>query len=220
MSVAEKSVKSISTTKNKILNESLELFASKGFEGVSVRDIADRVGIRNSALYKHFETKQAILDTLVEEISEHYQSSLFDISRFVSDKKELKEACSGLFRLLTEDKEVSCLLRILSMEQYSNPTMAVYFNELFIKLPLATTENMAAHVVTNPRVTEKSGASGKSRAAKKTDSKKSVQNNEFSVSEIALSLYSPILALACSQLGTKRGTKELPGYFETLIEKI
>ena len=53
-------------TKELILLEALKLFADKGYEGVSVRDIAAEVGIRQSSLYKHFESKQDIFDTLVE----------------------------------------------------------------------------------------------------------------------------------------------------------
>ena len=49
-----------------IMEESLKLFSVYGFEAVSVRTIADKVGIGNSALYKHFESKQAIFDALVE----------------------------------------------------------------------------------------------------------------------------------------------------------
>ena len=44
-------------TKELILLEALKLFADKGYEGVSVRDIAAEVGIRQSSLYKHFDRK-------------------------------------------------------------------------------------------------------------------------------------------------------------------
>ena len=51
-------------TKESILLKALELFADRGYEGVSVRDIAAEVGIRQSSLYKHFAGKQDIFDTL------------------------------------------------------------------------------------------------------------------------------------------------------------
>ena len=38
-----------------ILLEALKLFADKGDDGVTVRDIATEVGIRQSSLYKHFK---------------------------------------------------------------------------------------------------------------------------------------------------------------------
>ena len=54
------------TTKEKIIDESLSLFSIKGYKGTSVKNIADAVGIKDASLYKHFKSKQEILDTLVE----------------------------------------------------------------------------------------------------------------------------------------------------------
>ena len=53
-------------TKDKILIEALSLFSVSGFSGVSVRDIAKAVGIRESAIYKHYKNKQQLFDTIVE----------------------------------------------------------------------------------------------------------------------------------------------------------
>ena len=54
------------TTKEKILCTALELFSQRGYDGVSVRDIARAVGIRESSIYNHFKSKQAIFDGIVE----------------------------------------------------------------------------------------------------------------------------------------------------------
>ncbi|MEG2898597.1 MAG: TetR/AcrR family transcriptional regulator, partial [Eubacterium sp.] len=54
------------TTKEKIAEESLNLFSTKGFNAVSVRDIARAVGIKESSIYNHYKNKQAIFDSLVE----------------------------------------------------------------------------------------------------------------------------------------------------------
>ncbi|MBL8920392.1 MAG: TetR/AcrR family transcriptional regulator [Myxococcaceae bacterium] len=53
-------------TRREILDRALELFATKGFTGSSMRDIARAVGVRESALYHHFPNKQAILQTVLE----------------------------------------------------------------------------------------------------------------------------------------------------------
>ena len=55
-------------TKEVILYESLKLFADKGYDGVTVRDIAAEVGIKQSSLYKHYKSKQEIFDTLVTQM--------------------------------------------------------------------------------------------------------------------------------------------------------
>ena len=59
-------------TKQEILEASLELFSMQGFEATSISQIAGAVGIRKASLYSHFESKQAILDALVEEVLEQY----------------------------------------------------------------------------------------------------------------------------------------------------
>lgn len=55
-------------TRREILDAALDLFAARGFYGTSTRDIARRVGVRESALYHHFASKAAILHALLEEL--------------------------------------------------------------------------------------------------------------------------------------------------------
>ena len=52
-------------TKQRILEEAMKLFSIQGFDAVSIRTIADAVGVGNSALYKHFSSKQEILEAIV-----------------------------------------------------------------------------------------------------------------------------------------------------------
>ena len=42
-------------TKELILKEALRLFSDNGYDGVSVREISGAVGIRESAIYRHFK---------------------------------------------------------------------------------------------------------------------------------------------------------------------
>lgn len=52
-------------TKQLILDNSLQLFSRKGFDAVSTSDIAELTGITKGALYKHFQNKEDILQTLI-----------------------------------------------------------------------------------------------------------------------------------------------------------
>jgi len=54
------------TTKNRILLESVRLFAMQGYATVSMRDIAAEVGIRPSAIYNHYQGKDVLLDAILE----------------------------------------------------------------------------------------------------------------------------------------------------------
>lgn len=51
-------------TKELLLRAGLALFAAKGYEGTSVRDIARSVGLSESVLYAHFSSKRAVFDAV------------------------------------------------------------------------------------------------------------------------------------------------------------
>ena len=51
-------------TKQRILLEALRLFSRKGYDAVSVEQIADAVGVKAPSLYKHYKSKQDIFDVM------------------------------------------------------------------------------------------------------------------------------------------------------------
>ena len=53
-------------TKERIINAAIVLFSDKGYSKVSVRDIAEEVGIKAASLYSHFKSKEEILHTLYD----------------------------------------------------------------------------------------------------------------------------------------------------------
>jgi AcrR family transcriptional regulator len=54
-------------TRDRILRESGELLREKGIAGFSMRGVAERVGVTATALYRHFEHKDALLASLLDE---------------------------------------------------------------------------------------------------------------------------------------------------------
>ena len=55
---------------SQILDVAARLFAERGFHGVSVGDIGKAVGVSGPALYKHFDSKDAVLAEMLVAISE------------------------------------------------------------------------------------------------------------------------------------------------------
>jgi AcrR family transcriptional regulator len=55
-------------TKGALLQAALELFAARGYEGTSVRDIARAVGLSESVLYAHFDSKRAIFEAVFAQL--------------------------------------------------------------------------------------------------------------------------------------------------------
>ena len=52
-------------TKEKILAAALELFAENGYKAVSVSMIAEKVGISKGALYRHYQSKKDLFNSIL-----------------------------------------------------------------------------------------------------------------------------------------------------------
>lgn len=60
----------------RILKEATRLFAERGYDGTSVQQIADAVGIRKPSLLYHFNSKEALRETVFGEIVEHWSAKV------------------------------------------------------------------------------------------------------------------------------------------------
>lgn len=107
-------------TRRDILDRSLELFASHGFTGSSMRDIAKAVGVRESALYHHFPNKNAILTSVLEESGPGAVNGLMtgDVVRLVESmgpRQFLNTMGEAVVALWATDRERH-LLRLIMAE--------------------------------------------------------------------------------------------------------
>jgi AcrR family transcriptional regulator len=86
-------------TRQDILEVSLDLFADRGFSGTSMREIARGVGVRESALYHHFESKQAVFDAMRAQMGPGHVAQLLQL-----DVDELVGAlgAKGMLRQMLE----------------------------------------------------------------------------------------------------------------------
>lgn len=64
------------TRKQEIIVVASKLFKEKGFQAVSMRDIAKAMGIKASSLYNHIQGKQEILSTLILEVAHEFTNGM------------------------------------------------------------------------------------------------------------------------------------------------
>ena len=136
-------------TKQRILEKSLELFSTKGYDSVSVGEIAKAVGIKAPSLYNHFPSKQAIFDAILETTSEHYQKDTAEISVHVQDSQMdipvfshiseelLVEKVRQIFLYSLHDKTISQFRRMMTLEQFRSPELAALFSERYVDRMIA-----------------------------------------------------------------------------------
>jgi len=67
------------SARERVLDSALQVFAEKGFDAATTREIAKVAGVNEVTLFRHFETKRSLFAAVLSE-----RSPLFEISRNVS----------------------------------------------------------------------------------------------------------------------------------------
>jgi len=135
------------TTREKILAEALNLFSIKGYDPVTVREIAYAVGIKESSLYNHFKNKQDIFDSILNEYSGRWADIFSRIQLTGDDKQIVPDARTvNMYKEMTNEKfaEIAGMLfdyymsdeinvkfrKVLTIEQYRSEHLADLFRKV------------------------------------------------------------------------------------------
>jgi AcrR family transcriptional regulator len=70
----------VASTRERILDVALDLFTDQGFDGTSMREIAERLGISKPAIYYHFASKEEILMALHLRLHEFGKAALTQLA--------------------------------------------------------------------------------------------------------------------------------------------
>lgn len=137
------------TTKQKILEAALTLFAEKGYSEVYVGEIAQAVGIKAPSLYKHYKSKRDIFNAILEEMKISYEKQAAalkmngndankdaDIFSSVSEES-LVQMGIGLFQFFLHDDYVRKFRKMLTVEQFHNTELALLYSNQYIDEPLS-----------------------------------------------------------------------------------
>ena len=137
-------------TREKIIYEALSLFSVHGYDAVTIREIASKVGIKESSIYNHFKNKQDILNKIIEETLKRYYSTLENVKVPESEDDNVSELydnitddafldmCTKIFLFYLKDDYISKLRRLLTIEQYGNKEIGETFRYFFIDRILET----------------------------------------------------------------------------------
>lgn len=130
-------------TRERIWREALRLFAEKGYEGVSVKEIASEVGIKDSSIYNHYKNKQEIFDTILDECSMWVLKKRREIA--INDipgnserltQKDILSMNLKFFEFFLTDETAVLFRRMLIREQYMNPAAQEVFYDIFVAAPM------------------------------------------------------------------------------------
>lgn len=130
------------TTKEKIIFEALKLFSKDGFDASSTRSIARCINCSDAVIYKHFKSKQEILDAIVELCSERLLNKSSQIKIEEMCWTDVENICLDMFEFQTTDEWIVPFRKLLVIEQFKNEELAKIYRSVFITKPLENMESM------------------------------------------------------------------------------
>ena len=119
------------------MQSALRVFASKGFFGAKVNDIASAAGVADGTIYLYFKSKDDLLISLFEEQMALVNAELL---RSMEDggtaTEKLRQFIEGYFRLVQENPHATEVITLelrqseKFMKEYSNPRFAEFLKIL------------------------------------------------------------------------------------------
>ena len=126
----------LSGTKELIFDSFVEMTSALGYENVSMRDVAKKVGIQVASIYNHFESKAKILESAYKYYSEH----LYDNRTPIDAMEKLIESASAeeivtelAYTFVSEDRSkyvrMILITKIIYMRLFQDPIANAIFTE-------------------------------------------------------------------------------------------
>ena len=116
-------------TKDNILEKALDMFGSRGYDAVSIRNLTKEVGIRESSFYNHYKSKEALLEDIFMimdmELGKNKMNAV-QIDRLTDEYDLDRYLKNGIDRFMEKWNKpfASKVWAVISMEQYKNQKAA------------------------------------------------------------------------------------------------
>ena len=108
-------------TKERILAAALELFSQNGYAGTNIRELSASLGVEKSGAYKHYESKEAIWNALLDQMIAYYADHFGSAEHLppVPDSLEgLTRLTMHMVNITVHDEKIIMTRKVLTLEQY------------------------------------------------------------------------------------------------------
>ena len=108
-------------TKERILTTALELFSQNGYAGTNLRELAAALDMGKSSMYRHFESKEALWNALLDEMIAYYGEhfgSAEHLPPVPNSLDGLVELTMQMVNLTVRDERIVMTRKVLTLEQF------------------------------------------------------------------------------------------------------
>ena len=134
-------------TKERILAAALEMFSKNGYAGTNIRELSASLGLVKSGIYKHYESKEAIWNALLDEMIAYYADHFGSAEHLppVPDSLEkFVQMTMHMVNITVHDEKIVMTRKMLAIEQFRDDRA----RELATRHFLTGLTDMFTHVFT------------------------------------------------------------------------
>ena len=134
-----------SDTKERILEAALEMFSQNGYAGTNIRELSASLSLVKSGVYKHYESKEAIWNALLDEMTAYYGEHFGSPEHLPPVPDSLEGLVSMTMQMVdftVHDEKVIMTRKVLTLEQFRD----VRARELATKHFLTGLTEMFTHI--------------------------------------------------------------------------
>ena len=110
-----------SDTKERILEAALGMFSQNGYAGTNIRELSASLGLVKSGVYKHYESKEAIWNALLDEMTAYYREHFGSPEHLPPVPDSLEDLVTMTMRMVdftVHDEKVIMTRKVLTLEQF------------------------------------------------------------------------------------------------------
>lgn len=101
--------------RHQLLSQSFALFAKKGYAALTMRQIANELGVSTGTLYHYFPSKEALFEQLLDELDQH---SVNQALAAIESATTLKERIEIAFDLIAQNEDLYMQQTLILIEFY------------------------------------------------------------------------------------------------------
>ncbi|WP_424356134.1 TetR/AcrR family transcriptional regulator [Methanobacterium sp. MBAC-LM] len=146
------------TTKERIFESAIDLFAQKGFDATSMREIAEAVGIKKASLYSHYKSKNEIMDNVFEyfkkELMKMRPPEAKNLDKIDKITPEIFRQRANLTLCIFKNPLMEKIFRIISSEQFRDKRARMIVLECLIHEPYSFSRTVLEIMVNKSIINE------------------------------------------------------------------
>lgn len=132
------------STRERILNAAERLYREEGLSGVSIRGIAQAVGVTPMAVYRHFRDKDSIIDALVTVGFKKWELRFESVSGVPAPIDRIRAGLLSYVEFALEERRLFELMYLIPRRSTTSPATK---SAAFTSMMDAMREAVAAHLI-------------------------------------------------------------------------